>query len=243
MLTTVEGATPETQTPTATVTTPQAGVTPVIYADTAAEIAALKRDLDSANARIGELNKSEQKYRLLQKSVEEMGATPDTLKTKIDSMNTELASYRAIGKIDEIDTRLKDGQKAIDETVRTKHTQEASAACALAGIDYNDLSTRKGVDDWKFEIKTEEREGKSVKVPYATFTEGDKEQSAPLLEHAVKTFPTIARASENGTGLQAPTVSNNGVWISQGVEQGGKSVDIVGSTLNSRYIRPDKKKE
>lgn len=216
-----QGATPTvTQPATGTpAVTPAAtsGATPnptPTSSDTLAEMREMRSQLDSANARIRELNSENKKYRLLQESLTALGVTPETLKDGLK----ELESFKALGTPDELAQKIERAKRA-DELEREADVRQA---CALAGIDYNDLSTRKGVDDWKFEIKTEERDGQSVKVPYATFQNGDKEESKPLLEHATSVFPTLARTenarSENVRSESQTTSTGgmqNGVWVNQ----------------------------
>lgn len=199
------GATPTPAvTPTATVNppaTPQ-GATPttpaasVINQDTAARINELESNLASANARIRELNAESKKHRLAAESATGLA----------DTERAELEAYRAYGKPEELKTRLDAGESAITERDTMKREATVREACELAGIDYKDFSTRKGVDDWGFEFKEEAKDGKTVKVPYATFKNGDKDESKPLAEKAFSEFPTLAKAGVQQSTRVAPPI-------------------------------------
>jgi hypothetical protein len=120
-----------------------------------------------------------------------------------DDVQAELEAYRAHGKPDEIKTRLDAGDAAITERDSMAREKSVREACELAGIDYADLSTRKGVDDWMFEKKTEKAaDGKTdIEVAYVT-AKDDKGQDVtkPLVEHAFNQFPTLAKAKQEAEG-------------------------------------------
>lgn len=187
------GATPTPTTPaTGNVPAAQAApqgatpTTPTVTPDTAARIQELETSLASAEARIKELNSENKKYRLLSDTLTAQGLKPEDVKGALEA-----------------------GKAAADQLSARDKADTMRTACEAAGLDYSDFSTRKGVDDWAYEVKDENKDGKTVKVPYVTFKDDEgKDVSKPLAEHATATFPTIAKA---GSTQQVVTVPVMGV--------------------------------
>jgi len=124
----------------------------------------------------------------------------------------DAAKWKAFGELgtpEDVTKRLKDAEGATGELSAMKREKVMREACEVAGIDYADFSTRKGVDDWQYEIKDEKRDGKDVKVPYVTVLDGDKDTVKPLAEHAKAAFPTIAGTQAKPNGTQAPVMGVN----------------------------------
>jgi len=115
------------------------------------------------------------------------------------------------GGLEAVKTSLSEGAAAVTERDAIKREQTMRAACEAAGIDYADFSTRKGVDDWAYDVKDETKDGQTVKVPYVTFNDTDgKPVTKPLGEKAVETFPTLAKANEQGRAAMPPMGFSNG---------------------------------
>lgn len=148
----------------------------------------------------------------------------------LKAVQAELAAYRAHGKPDDLKTRLSQAEADAKYRTDTERTRIVSEACALAGIDFADFSTRKGVDDWKLEVKAEKNaEGADIRVPYATLTRDGKEETKPLAEVAFASFPTLAKTGDGQQGVQQgvqretqretgpETASQSAAWVAQGV--------------------------
>jgi len=125
-------------------------------------------------------------------SAENAKSTSDRLKSELerqlpdDATKAKWAAYEAFGTPDQIAAQIQRAKRA-DELERDQ-------ACRLAGIDPADLSTRKGVDDWKMEVKSEEVDGKTVEVAYVTIEKDGKPETKPLAEHAFTVFPSLAKS-------------------------------------------------
>lgn len=172
-----------------------------------------------------------QNHRLEQRAVDaegKVGKVPD-------EMQTELEAYRAIGKPDEITQWIEEGKAATSERDGMKREKTVREACELAGIDYSDFTSRKGVDDWVFETKPEKGEdGKTdIQVPYVTVKDEDgKEITHKLAEHAFKAFPTLAKADGK---------EPEGRHINPALGGGGEKIEPgAGSTQKNMY-RPGRR--
>jgi len=111
-------------------------------------------------------------------------------------------AYGEIGTPDEVTQRLKDAEGASGELETIKRTQAMREAVEKAGLDFADFSTRKGVDDWKYDATGE--------APTVTVSENGKDVVKPLLDHAKALFPNIAAAVQSGTPV------HNGAAIGAG---------------------------
>lgn len=120
-----------------------------------------------------------------------------------------------VKSFDELKARIESGDAAIGERDGMKREGAMRVAVEAAGIDYADFSTRKGVDDWAYEVKDENRDGKTIKVPYVTIEVDGKSVTKPLSEHAQSTFPTLARAGAQSNGNGQST--SGGRFAKQGV--------------------------
>ena len=136
MKTKTKGATPENPTPTATVDPNEPGATPPIQRDTAAEIANLTSERDSANARIRELNSENKKYRLLNEAVTAIGATPETLKDQI----TKLEAFEALDlSADDLKTVVAEHGSMKAQGEKSSRIDGMKASATLAGVTNLDL--------------------------------------------------------------------------------------------------------
>lgn len=119
----------------------------------------------------------------------------------------ELIQATGVKSLDELKAALEEGTQAKTTLSQRDRADAMRVACEAAGIDYADFSTRKGVDDWQYEVKDETRDGKPVKVATVTFKDGDKDVTKPLADHAAAVFPTIAKA---GSTQARPVVPFSG---------------------------------
>lgn len=78
------------------------------------------------------------------------------------------------------------------------------AAVEVAGLDFVDFSTRKGVDDLEYSTRDEQRDGATVKVAYVKYSTDDgKEVEKPLTDYVTEKLPTVQKA-----GWQSQQQSN-----------------------------------
>jgi hypothetical protein len=118
-----------------------------------------------------------------------------TDRATLDAAKGLLQSYGA-KDFAELKTLIEDGKGAITERDTQKKTGSMRAAAEAAGLDFEDFASRKGVDDWSYEVKDENRDDKTVKVAYVTYTDAaGKEQTKSLADHAKAAFPTLTLAS------------------------------------------------
>jgi hypothetical protein len=112
-------------------------------------------------------------------------------------------AYTELGEPKAVKKQIEDAEKATTKLANLERSQAMREACEAAGIDFEDFSSRKGVDDVSYEVKTETKDGKAVKVPYITRQADGKTETKPLSEWAHEAFPTLAKAQQQETGLRA----------------------------------------
>jgi hypothetical protein len=200
-----------------------------------------RSDIDAAvNARIAEL--------LAAKSVENDPMAALTISTKqIYALEQEIARLKAAqgqlpeearakvayvdeaGGLDRLKQRVLEGDNAVIAAASYEHEKAARAACEKAGLDYEDLSTRKGVDDWKFEIKGDKA--------LVTIEEDGRQVQKDLAEHAKAQFPTIAGATQKQPavitryGKSAPAGGGTQLSVAQRIrnEEAARKVATAGA--------------
>lgn len=142
----------------------------------------------------GQIVKKDQRIAELEKNV-----ISDADKARLQAADDLLQTY-GVQNFDALKTRIEAGDTAAANLSQRDKSDTMRAACEAAGIDFNDFSTRKGVDDWSYEVKEQQRDGKPVKVPYVTVKdEAGKDVTKPLAEHATAAFPTLAKAEAGGS--------------------------------------------
>lgn len=159
----------------------------------AAVLDLLGRNNDDPNAALETLIKRNYKLeQALETAKAGAGQLPDDVKAKV-------ALVDEFGGVDKLRERVTAGDSAISESANLKREGAMRKACEAAGLDYDDFSTRKGVDDLNYEIKTEKRDGKDVEVAHVTFEADGKQQSRPLADWVAEKLPTVAKAANSQT--------------------------------------------
>lgn len=191
----------QANTPTTTAT--------VIHQDTAQRIAQLESDVVAKDAHIKELNKENEKYRLIKKATEGMGETPDAIKKAIEDRFAELEKFKALGTPEELTAKV--------ERAAVADRLERDGILKESGFDPKKFSDLKGSDEWQIANREEEREGKKVKVAYAKV--GDVEK--PLTELVTEKFPEWVdslKVVATSPVQQAQSAPVAGAWINQGMQ-------------------------
>jgi hypothetical protein len=120
------------------------------------------------------------------------------------TVQAELDSYRALGKPDELKTRVEAGEAAITERDTLKRSSERAKAVKAAGYDPDKYSALAFADEYDYETKTETVNGKPVEVAYGRRTVDGKEEVKKVAEIIAE------RAGALGDALKAGGAQNNG---------------------------------
>lgn len=147
----------------------------------------------------------------------------------------ELEAWRTLAKEQSWDkpetakSKYLQAQTEAGEAATLKKQSAMRAACEAAGLDFDDFSTRKGVDELSYEVKTEGTGEAAKKVAHISFEESGQTQTRPLLDWASEKFPSLARAQgEANPRAQGKGAGGSGTggrpFVQQGVDGGKASV-------------------
>lgn len=194
-----------------------------------ATLAELHEEIASLKARVKELNGESKQHRLTGKQATD----------QVAALTAELEAWKALGETPgKVRESIEKGAQAISRAEQYQREKAATDAAATLGYKADVLSDLAASKGFAIEMREVEQEGKKAQQPFAVIGEGESAQAKPLREHVEGELSAYipALVASGQPQLQRP------VWLPQpsGGEGSNKPTDVVGSTLQSRYKRPDK---
>lgn len=163
----------------------------------------------------------------------------------------ELEAWRSVAreqgwdKPETAKSKYLQAQQGASEAATLKRESAMRLACEAAGLDFTDFSTRKGVDDVAYSVKSEGEGDKKQNVAYVTITdEAGKTSERKLAEWAGEKFPRLAQATGDSSGKGNSGGQNKGAgsgrpFVQQGVNGGTGSVyDRIRETMKAEREKP-----